>query len=91
MTDPTEITHIVQQHDPLAVPCFMMGASLANMILYAVAATAYFRPISMGRTYHLIASVLAGCLLMEIIALIYVAIQWPVRAPQHGQQRSGTS
>jgi hypothetical protein len=82
VVDPTEIAQLVQQDDPLEVPSLLMGAALANLMLYSIAIAAYLRPISLGRTYLAVMLVIAAVLAAELLVFVAVALRWPIEAPE---------
>jgi len=61
----------LKMDDPLEWPCLLAGAWTANVILFAIAAIAYYRPLRIGATLLLTAAILFGIwLLVAIVAAI---------------------
>jgi hypothetical protein len=68
----TDMLRIVTSEDPLEWPCLLAGAWSANVIMFVIAAVAYFRPIKIGATFLLTAGILWGIWFLVLIASIIV-------------------
>ena len=61
------ITEQVTAEDPLEWPTLLTGGWLANAILYGLVALAYYRPLRLGATLVLTASIVVGAWLVLAI------------------------
>lgn len=69
-TEAEELALSVQTDDPMEATLLYAGAATANIILYAVALAAYFKDISLSRTYVNVGlSLLGVCLSLALLKL----------------------
>ncbi len=61
----------VTAEDPLEWPCLLTGSWSANLLLFVVAAIAYFRPLRIGATFLLLA-----ILLFVVWVIVYALSIW---------------
>jgi len=61
----------VTADDPLEWPCLLNGGWTANAVLFSVAAIAYYRPLRIGATFLLVASLLLG-----VWVLVFLLSSW---------------
>lgn len=66
-TEPDDLEAALKSDDPLEWPCLLAAGWTANLILFSIAALAYWRPLRIGATFLLTAAILLGLWLMLLI------------------------
>ena len=62
----------LKMDDPLEWPCLLAATWTANLILFSIAAIAYYRPLRIGATLLLTAAILFGVwLILAAVAVIF--------------------
>jgi hypothetical protein len=57
---PPDMATALSDEDPLQWPCVLSGGWTANLVLFVIAAIAYYKPIRIGATFLFTAAILAG-------------------------------
>jgi hypothetical protein len=81
-----DIVKAVSAEDPLEWPCLLTGSWTALLILYVIATIAYSRPIEIGATFLLTATILFVVWVLAMVLSVFLSIVVQRKAKQSSSE-----